>query len=117
MSTPVPPEIVRAILMDAMRKQCELIGTENLDDVCNFRGNYVDSRSGYRLSVGEALEYTANAATVIAFVWQMISAIKGGVRPSVKEIDVIVVAQCLNADKVPPEVRTKLYAAVVESKH
>lgn len=113
-----PPATVEAILRDVAPTHCARIGAENVKDICRYRDISLTDAVGRRLPASEAVAYVANLATIIAAVWPAIASFfkKKKKQPTHEEIDAIFIAQYPGAEKLPADVKAKLYVAIAKYK-
>ena len=110
------PGTIGAILRESFPVECRRVGSENLDDIAHGHREFDDEDDGFRLDVGvgESLALLANVATVIAFVWQLLSRPGRETEPPRPEqIDEIVVSAVAESNGIPDEARLKVYVTIV----
>lgn len=105
-------DINRAILEEVFPIECDLVGTENLDDICEGHEDFVESGEAYRMDVGGSLEILANAVTVIGFVWALLQARRKAELPPSREIDEIVLRSLQESNGLTGDRRHAIYLAV-----
>ena len=69
-----PPEVTRSVLNDVFPVESRVVGRENFEDICAGRIAFDEKDEAFRMTAGESLAVLANAVTVIAFLWQLMSA-------------------------------------------
>jgi hypothetical protein len=102
-------EINRAILEEVFPIECDLVGTENLDDLCEGYEDFAESDQAFRMDVGESLAILANAVTVIAFVWTLLQERRKTELPPPQEIDEIVLRSVQESNALTGERRQAIY--------
>jgi hypothetical protein len=102
-------EINRATLEEVFPIECDLVGTENLDDLCEGYEDFAKSDEGFGMEVGESLAIIANAVTVIGFVWTLLQACPKSELPPPQEIDEIVLHSVQESNALTGEQRHAIY--------
>lgn len=85
--------INREILSELFAEQCDTVGSENLNDLCNGFTDFEDDDSAFRFDVGDAIALLANAVAIIAFVWTALDRWREKRAPTVEQIDAMVLEE------------------------
>lgn len=114
----VPRDIVKSVLLDVFVNEARLVGSENLEDLCQGL-DFDDDDGGHRLSVGDTLALLANAVTVIAYVWPILRAQRARRKAAAEaareaeDIDRQVLAALPESAALPKERRLAIYLSLM----
>jgi len=108
------PVINREILSELFTEQCDTVGYENLNDLCNGFTDFEDDDSAFRFDVGDAIALLANAVTIVAFVWTALDRRRERRAPTIEQIDRMVLEEVVKSSGIEREQRLRLYRAIIK---